>query len=568
MIIINNKDKPLKIYELLILINDYLNNNKFEYLFIINNHSLTYNDEQQYNYNDIKFKNYNLKEFIYISENSENINKLIKYLSFCNYEDNDYNIYEGYDEKNNLIFFRKGITHIQSFDLINLFSYNKKLIKIKLINENIVINYNKERTKLEILNIEEIKNELNNIINTDNYLHINHFTQFIYNQNNLKELTISRFDFIFKDLINNKINTLNINYEYVPLIMKYKLLQNESNEDINKFFPNLIDLNIGGECYEWLYNIKIKDFSDKLKIIRIISKPIKRNKISKIQKKFNKYNKKFIYEFINNINNKEKEEIEEEEAEEEERDYYIDEDFSKYDSPIFFKRPGKIINYKTSSDRPANRKYLPRLYHMDFIHNLKEEKFLKEFREKHNKAFRKSLFENSKILQKYSKKSKIFNKIKEYFYLTDSEFYHPIDDIKLLYSFKKNFEQFKNIVCEEIKEGYIYVPIIEMDCGLYFFKKFFTTEDYSKYQYDIKINSYQDSTSVDIGSILMLEDSFSEGTILEDIEFINSIISKNTKFKIVQLELYKIIIEDIRYISNKYGYSLSYGGVYYSISNK
>ena len=68
--------------------------------------------------------------------------------------------------------------------------------------------------------------------------------------------------------------------------------------------------------------------------------------------------------------------------------------------------------------------------------------------------------------------------------------------------------------------------------------------------------TYEDSTRVDIGSSMMLEDSFSNGTFLYDIEFINSIIPEKTKFKILQLELYKLIIPDIRYYQKDGGYSM------------
>ena len=80
-------------------------------------------------------------------------------------KEKDINIYKGYDNNGNLILYRKGITNIQSFDLIDLFKYNKILTKIKMIKENIEINYNEERTKLEILNISPNKTELDDIIN-------------------------------------------------------------------------------------------------------------------------------------------------------------------------------------------------------------------------------------------------------------------------------------------------------------------------------------------------------------------------------------------------------------------
>ena len=73
-----------------------------------------------------------------------------------------------------MIFYREGSTNIQSFDLIDLFKYNKILTKLKLIKENNIINYNEERTKLEIINYNLNKNELNDIINKN--IKISHFT--------------------------------------------------------------------------------------------------------------------------------------------------------------------------------------------------------------------------------------------------------------------------------------------------------------------------------------------------------------------------------------------------------
>ena len=552
LLIIKNKNNPLKIYDLLINISNYLNNNNLEYLFIINNNSLIY-DEQE-NYNNIKFINNNLKEFVYINnQESKNVKKLIEYLSFL-YNNIEYNIYEGYDEKNNLIFFRKGKTYIQSFDLINLFNYNKILTKIKLINEKININYNKERTKLEIINIEEIKNEINSII--DNNLNLNHFTQFIYNQINLKELKINRFDFRFKDIANNNINILNINYENNPLIMKYKLLEHNLKIDINKLFPNLTVLNYGGDYMDLINNIQLKDCSKKLKIIKILSKPIKKKIISKIKKKYNKYKKEFIYEFINNLNlnDDEEEEIEDE-------DYYMGEELSKYDDyPIFIKQPE---NYKNSSDcHPCARKYLPRLYYMDFIHDLKERKFIKEFNKMNESKL--YIFYKSNILKNYSMKSKILNKIKNNFYVSSVSSDHNIKEVKLLYTFKNNYERLLNLA-DELKNEIKYHVVIKMDCDLYFFGIFFKTDAYSYYKYSNYIHIYKNSGIVRIGDSMKLEGSFSEGTFLHDIKINDSIIYKGTKFKVLQLEIFGLTIPGYySNIKNNFGHFEEVNGVFYS----
>ena len=170
--------------ELISFIYTYLNTYKnVEYLLIVN-HSALINDikdsKKEFNIN-------NLKEFVFISQQTEDYHNLIFALSLPS-NDKNINIYEGYDTNDNLIFYRKGITIIQSFDLIELFKYNNNLTKIKLIKEHIIIKYNIERTKLEIMNINPNKNELNDII--CNNIKISHFTQFIYNQQSLKEITI------------------------------------------------------------------------------------------------------------------------------------------------------------------------------------------------------------------------------------------------------------------------------------------------------------------------------------------------------------------------------------------
>ena len=208
--IINNKDTPITIKNIIYFVNKNLNKNKnIQYLFIVNKNSIIndIDDVNEKEITDIKvdISNLsNLKELMFISEQSENNIRLIDILTKDNGKEK--NIYKGYDKDNNLIFYRKGYTFIQSFDLIDLFKYNQKLTQIELKNEQVIINYNEERTKLEIINTNPVKSEFNDgIINIGSYLPINHITQFIYNQNNLIELTIHKFDFSFNDIMNKNI---------------------------------------------------------------------------------------------------------------------------------------------------------------------------------------------------------------------------------------------------------------------------------------------------------------------------------------------------------------------------
>ena len=212
---------------------------------------------------------------------------------------------------------------------------------------------------------------------------INHFSQFIYAQNNLKELTIKRFDFDFKYIINKSINILNINYEKKISTMKYKLTEEISNISLINYFPNLTNLNFGGN-YDWIFNSKINDFTLSLKSIKIISN-IKNNKISKIKKKLLKYGKEFTFEYLDNYIKAEEEEEEDYDNDDEDEEYENEEKINykgKKNNNLY--RDNKYQNmkdeyYKKSSDKKRYAKYCDRLYYGGFILNLKENNFIKEF---------------------------------------------------------------------------------------------------------------------------------------------------------------------------------------------
>ena len=331
---------------MMLYIEYYLNNNKnnIEYLMIINHNKLI-KDEKENNNNNINISN--MKEFVYIGEVpdiDDNVNIIINILNLSNKNKN--NKYKGYDKNNKLLFYREGETQIQSFDLIDLFKYNKKIIHINLINENIIINYNEERTKLEIINNELNKSEIQKIIKKNNYLELRHFSQFIYNQKSLKELTIIKFDINLNDIINNNITTLNMNYLDDNSILKY-IIKNDENLKLNAFFPNLANLNIGGN-YDNIVNLLNKSLIDTLRKIKIITKKSKAKNISKLFKKLDLYKIETIINNLveikndnvqkkNNINylNDDKEEDEEEnennEYYEEEEEY---EEYEEYEDII------------------------------------------------------------------------------------------------------------------------------------------------------------------------------------------------------------------------------------------
>ena len=300
LLIINIKIKQFKIKEFIHFINLYLNNKiTIEYLFIfINGHIIKEENENNNEQKNIEtnINISNLKEFMLINQSSLSEDNDIEFIRSIIISKGENNIYEGYNKNNKLIFYREGQTHIQSFDLIDLFKYNKKLVHIKLIKEKIIINYNLSRNNLEIKNNGETKNNENNI----NSFPICHFTQFIYNQNNLNELKIYNFDYRIGDLSNKNINLLNINYEKNESTLEYSIINDQSIFNMNKLLPHLSTINIGGD-YKWISYISYNNFSKSLKEINIITENNSFEEIENIKKKLSKFGIKISFDYINKI---------------------------------------------------------------------------------------------------------------------------------------------------------------------------------------------------------------------------------------------------------------------------
>ena len=298
IIVFNNKIKEMKIEEIISSIEYQLNNNKeIEYLMFVNHKKIM---KENSKINKINISNFpNLKEFIYISKENDNLNEIFDFKSL-NKGKYSQNIYKGYNKDNILILYRKGEEHIQSFDLIDLFKYNKHLTQIKLINEKIQINYDEERTKLEIIHIGHIKSEISSIINF-NFLNLNHFSKFIYNQDSLKELTINGFDINLIDIINNNINTLNLNYEKNLYLLKYSIKSENFDNILEIYFPKLTSLNIGGECKNVFYTLN-SILTQQIKKIGILTKKKSTKYFSRVFKKINNYKISENIEFLDDIN--------------------------------------------------------------------------------------------------------------------------------------------------------------------------------------------------------------------------------------------------------------------------
>ena len=255
---------------------------------------LCFNNFQLSKNNELKIININkltslpnLKEF-FINNNNNNNNNNNKY----NYISNSINLnidlykinnnkypflYIGYDSDNNLIYYRNGISQLQSLEIIDLLNiFNNKIKKIILKYENIEININKRNGELNIIN-------LSNKDNVKNYS-LQNLSDFIYNLNNINILNIKGFNFTFDEIKNKNIKKLYINYydeDECNKLFKYKININETkykffehdNNLINKF-PELEEIYIGNldnekNIYQNIFDLN--NFSNKLKKINVIS---------------------------------------------------------------------------------------------------------------------------------------------------------------------------------------------------------------------------------------------------------------------------------------------------------
>ena len=325
ILIINNNNVPLNSQKLLNFIDFMMNNNDIEFIFIINHNKLIIEDEKKEDEKENKTINISkLREFTFINEKNDDIKNLMNKFTFN--KDENYRVYEGYDKDKNLIYYRVGETQIQSFDLIDLFKFNKNIENIDFIKEEIIAKFNNDKNNLEIIYNGKKKNDL--ITDKINFFDIKNFSKFIKYQNNLTELTINRFDVDLNDIVNDNIKTLNINYEKNLTTLEY--FSSDTNEKINSF-KNLVNINIGSKDSHQVSKIlRTKEMTSIFKGANLIfaSNP-DINTISKLTKKFKK-NKKLLNIDILQTNN-EQEEIEKEfENEEEEDEYdYEDDNFNK-----------------------------------------------------------------------------------------------------------------------------------------------------------------------------------------------------------------------------------------------
>ena len=217
----------------------------------------------------------NLKEF-FINNNTNNNNISNDFSELKLFKKFEY-VYLGYDSKDNLIYYRNGKNKIESNDILDLFNIiNNKINKLNLKYENIDLILNTDKSILKIINLNN-----NEDIDIKYNYPLSNLSDFIFNQNTIKELIIEGFDFNFEIIQNKNIKKLKINFNDNNKLNNYIIKTFNNNNfmferDINlkNKFPLLEEINIGNILNEnILFNqlFKMDNFNNNLKCINIIT---------------------------------------------------------------------------------------------------------------------------------------------------------------------------------------------------------------------------------------------------------------------------------------------------------
>ena len=187
----------------------YLNNNSNINMLIFCKIGNLNCDENFYN-NNAKIILPNLIQIYYEKDIEEKKNNNVGILKFIKrlFDINKFFIYEGYDDKNNIIYLNIALHSIEEEELLRIFLYENKISLFNLIKEDIQIKYNKNKNHLIINHINnKLKIQEKNSFNKP----ICFFRNIIRGLVNLNKLTINGFDYSFYNLINSNIISLSIN---------------------------------------------------------------------------------------------------------------------------------------------------------------------------------------------------------------------------------------------------------------------------------------------------------------------------------------------------------------------
>ena len=295
--------------------NKYLKNNTNINLLVIDNIGNDNYDKECFNKvkdSNLKLKLPNLNQIFYEDHFDDKISKntMKEILTSYFYFENFY-IYEGFDDNNNLIYFNATSKKIKENKVKNIILKENKIYSFNLIYELIQIKYKRKEKHLIIKN---------NTINSkfDNNTPIKFFSEIIDNLKDLKKLTINGFNYKFSEIINKNISILCINSlnEFSAKNCNNNDLDkdddNSENSNILRLFKNLQYLIISGNMKLLkliIRNIKIT----KLKKIKFYTKDYDEKVVINIQKKLKKRNVDLIIIQLNDKNIQFEEEKEEEE---------------------------------------------------------------------------------------------------------------------------------------------------------------------------------------------------------------------------------------------------------------
>ena len=220
----------------------------------------------------------NLNQILYedLFDDKMSKNTIKEILSSYFYFENFY-VYEGFDDNNNLIYYNATSKKIEEDKVKNIIIKKNQIYAFNLIYELIQIKYKRKEEHLIIKN-----NTMNSKI--VNNTPIKFFSEIINNLKDLKKLTINGFNYKFSEIRNENISILCINS------LNEFSAKNYNNNDFDKDDKNLENSNIL-MLFKNLYYLII---SGDMKLLKLITRNIKSPKLRKIKFYTKDYDEKIV----------------------------------------------------------------------------------------------------------------------------------------------------------------------------------------------------------------------------------------------------------------------------------
>ena len=248
----------------------YLKNNPNINLIVIDNIGSANYDKECFN----KVKDSNPKLIlpnlnqIYYEDNFDNkINKNTMKNFFTSYFYSEkFYVYEGFDDKNNLIYYNATTKKIKEGKVKNILLKENKIYTFNLVYELIQIKYKRKENHLIIKNNTDDPKYSNNTP-------VKFFSEIIDSLKALKKLTINGFNYKFSEIRNENISILCINS------LNENSAKNFKNNDLDKDDDNLEKTNI----LMLFKNLQYLIISGDMKLLKFITRNIQNEKLKKIK---------------------------------------------------------------------------------------------------------------------------------------------------------------------------------------------------------------------------------------------------------------------------------------------